>query len=102
MKRTGDATAVLRKPAHQRPSYFFCFLVFGWGWGAAQDSQDKGGALRGYRICLAQTERSLDRLTGGCSGGPRPLEVVSAQPAGHINHLTDKVEAGILFGLEGF
>src|SRR5215212_3214785 len=34
-----------------------------------------------------------DSLTGAQARGPCPLEIVAAEPAGHVHHLADEVEA---------
>ncbi len=46
--------------------------------------------------------RLLDRLAGGNAGGPGPLEIVAAEVAGDIHHLTDEEEAGLIMHLHGF
>ncbi len=35
----------------------------------------------------------LDDLAGGKSRRPRPLKIIAAQPAGHINDFADKMQA---------
>ncbi len=43
----------------------------------------------------------LHGLCGGVGGGPGPLEVVAAQPAGDVDDLADEEEAGDFAGGEG-
>ena len=47
-------------------------------------------------------KETLAGLAGGYAGGPGPLEVVAAQPAGYVYDLADEEEAGDEAGLEGF
>ena len=44
---------------------------------------------------------SSDELRRGVPRSPRPLEVETAQMAAHIQHFTDKVQAGALQRLHG-
>ena len=39
---------------------------------------------------------------GGMTGGPGPLEIEASEPAGHVHHFTNKVEALDVAGLHGF
>ena len=43
----------------------------------------------------------LEGAAGGDAGGPGPLEVVAAEPAGDVDDLADEVEAGDVAALHG-
>jgi hypothetical protein len=44
----------------------------------------------------------LDHLPGRVPAGPRPLEVVAAQVAGHVHHFANKIKPRHLAGFHGF
>src|SRR5690606_35543154 len=55
----------------------------------------------GTRGADGKRNRRSDRLPRRVAGGPGPLEIVAAEPAGDVQALADEVEAGHLFRLEG-
>ena len=38
--------------------------------------------------------KELNKLSRRKTGGPRPLKIVSAQPAGHIDDFADEIQTG--------
>src|SRR5690606_17641957 len=55
--------------------------------------------LRGRMERRVRGSVAADGGAGGVGGSPGPLEVVAAQPAGHVEYLADEVEAGDAEGL---
>jgi hypothetical protein len=56
------------------------------------------GVPSGFLVCVTGDQYSFlgQRQRTGMRAGPGPLEVVAAQPAGHVDHLADEVQPGLL------
>src|SRR5690554_1707015 len=39
---------------------------------------------------------------GGSARGPGPLEIIAAEPAGHVHRFADNIKAGLAVGLHRF
>src|SRR3546814_12885327 len=63
----------------------------------APECREKHQTRQAARLC----SEVLDDLPGGVAGGPRPLEIEAAEPAGDIKALADEMEPRHLLRLEG-
>jgi hypothetical protein len=73
-----------------------------WKENRQRQKQNKSNGKSKYGILrCAQNDKcfvaGLEGAAGGCGGGPGPLEVVAAQPAGYVYYFSYEVEAGDFF-----
>ncbi|MOA47603.1 hypothetical protein D3C78_1702540 [compost metagenome] len=54
----------------------------------------RGGASMRATVACMERRCGSHHAAGRVPAGPGPLEVVAAQPAGHVQHLADEMQAG--------